>query len=37
MTKPFDVVGVGLNATDTMLLVPRFRPMAAKSPSTMRC
>ncbi len=26
----FDVVGVGLNATDTLLLVPRFPPYAGK-------
>jgi len=28
----FDVVGVGLNATDTMLIVPRFPPYAGKAP-----
>ena len=28
----FDVVGVGLNATDTMLLVPRFPAYAGKEP-----
>ena len=32
MTKPFDVVGVGLNATDTMLLVPRFPAYGGKVP-----
>jgi sugar/nucleoside kinase (ribokinase family) len=29
---PFDVVGVGLNATDTLILVPRFPPFAGKIP-----
>ncbi len=28
--KPFDVVGVGLNATDTLLLVPQFPPYGGK-------
>jgi sulfofructose kinase len=28
----FDVVGVGLNATDTLLIVPRFPPYAGKAP-----
>ncbi len=28
----FDVVGVGLNATDTMLIVPRFPSYAGKAP-----
>ena len=28
----FDVVGVGLNATDTLLLVPHFPPYAGKAP-----
>ena len=28
----FDVVGVGLNATDTLVLVPRFPPYAGKAP-----
>jgi len=28
----FDVVGVGLNATDTVLIVPRFPPYAGKAP-----
>ena len=32
MTKDFDVVGVGLNATDTMLLVPRFPAYGGKVP-----
>ena len=32
LTMPdFDVVGVGLNATDTMLIVPRFPPYAGKA------
>ena len=30
----FDVVGVGLNATDTMLLVPHFPAYAGKAPFT---
>ncbi len=30
--KLFDVVGVGLNATDTLLLVPRFPAYAGKEP-----
>jgi sulfofructose kinase len=30
----FDVVGVGLNATDTLLLVPRFPAYAGKEPFT---
>ena len=34
MTKPFDVVGVGLNATDTMLLVPHFPAYGGKVPFT---
>src|SRR5271165_3827412 len=29
---PFDVVGVGLNATDTLLVVPRFPAYAGKVP-----
>jgi sugar/nucleoside kinase (ribokinase family) len=29
---PFDVVGVGLNATDTLLLVPHFPPYGGKVP-----
>ena len=28
----FDVVGVGLNATDTLLLVPHFPAYAGKAP-----
>jgi sugar/nucleoside kinase (ribokinase family) len=32
MKKTFDVVGVGLNATDTMLLVPRFPAYGGKVP-----
>lgn len=32
MDKPFDVVGVGLNATDTLLLVPHFPEYAGKVP-----
>ncbi len=32
MTKTLDVVGVGLNATDTMLLVPRFPAYGGKVP-----
>jgi len=34
MAKPFDVVGVGLNATDTLLLVPHFPEYAGKAPFT---
>ncbi len=34
MAKPFDVVGVGLNATDTVLLVPHFPEYAGKAPFT---
>src|SRR5712671_7729870 len=30
--KSFDVVGVGLNATDTLLLVPHFPAYAGKVP-----
>src|SRR6202162_2700014 len=30
----FDVVGVGLNATDTILLVPHFPAYAGKAPYT---
>src|SRR5581483_2835068 len=29
---PFDVVGVGLNATDTLLIVPHFPAYAGKVP-----
>ena len=34
MTTParFDVVGVGLNATDTLLMVPHFPAYAGKAP-----
>ncbi len=32
--KKFDVVGVGLNATDTLLLVPHFPDYAGKAPFT---
>ncbi len=32
MTPRFDVVGVGLNATDTLLVVPRFPAFAGKVP-----
>lgn len=32
MTARFDVVGVGLNATDTMLVVPHFPPYGGKVP-----
>jgi sulfofructose kinase len=31
---PFDVVGVGLNATDTLIVVPRFPAYAGKAPFT---
>jgi sulfofructose kinase len=30
----FDVVGIGLNATDTLLIVPHFPPYAGKGPFT---
>ncbi len=30
MSLPFDVVGIGLNATDTLILVPEFPPYAGK-------
>ena len=29
---PFDIVGLGLNATDTLILVPRFPAYAGKAP-----
>ncbi len=29
---PFDVVGVGLNATDTLILLPHFPPYGGKAP-----
>ncbi|MCY4189227.1 MAG: carbohydrate kinase family protein, partial [Bryobacterales bacterium] len=32
MQKPFDVVGVGLNATDTLLVVPQFPAYGGKAP-----
>jgi sulfofructose kinase len=32
LTKTFDVVGVGLNATDTMLLIPHFPAYGGKAP-----
>ena len=32
--KDFDVVGVGLNATDTVLIVPRFPAYGGKAPFT---
>src|SRR5262249_30184208 len=32
--KKFDVVGVGLNATDTLLVVPHFPAYAGKAPFT---
>ncbi|MFN7920771.1 MAG: PfkB family carbohydrate kinase [Bryobacteraceae bacterium] len=32
MAAEFDVVGIGLNATDTVLLVPRFPAYAGKEP-----
>ncbi len=32
--KPFDVVGVGLNATDTVLVVPQFPACGGKAPFT---
>lgn len=32
MTAAFDVVGVGLNATDTLLLLPEYPPYAGKVP-----
>ncbi len=32
MTVPFDVVGVGLNATDTLLLLPEYPAYAGKVP-----
>jgi len=34
MPNGFDVVGVGLNATDTLLLVPHFPEYAGKAPFT---
>ena len=32
MSKTFDAVGVGLNATDTLLIVPRFPSYSGKEP-----
>ena len=32
MSRRFDVVGVGLNATDTVLLVSRFPGLGGKTP-----
>ncbi|HYZ85502.1 MAG TPA: PfkB family carbohydrate kinase [Bryobacteraceae bacterium] len=32
MTKRFDVLGIGLNATDTLILLPKFPPYAGKVP-----
>lgn len=32
MTKTFDAVGVGLNATDTLLVVPKFPSYSGKEP-----
>ena len=34
LDKLFDVVGVGLNATDTLILVDRFPAYAGKVPFT---
>lgn len=34
MSETFDVVGVGLNATDTLLLVPQFPAFGGKEPFT---
>jgi sulfofructose kinase len=34
MAKAFDVVGVGLNATDTLLVVPHFPEYGGKAPFT---
>src|SRR3954469_25111963 len=34
VTPTFDVVGVGLNATDTLLLLPKFPADAGKVPFT---
>ena len=34
MNLAFDVVGVGLNATDTLIMVPRFPAYAGKAPFT---
>ena len=32
MPKQFDVVGVGLNATDSLLIVPQFPAYGGKAP-----
>lgn len=32
MTAAFDVLGIGLNATDTLILLPEFPPFAGKIP-----
>lgn len=32
MTQSFDVLGIGLNATDTLLILPEFPPYAGKVP-----
>lgn len=34
MTQSFDVLGIGLNATDTLLIMPEFPPYAGKVPFT---
>lgn len=34
MASTFDVLGIGLNATDTLLLLPEFPPYAGKIPFT---
>jgi sulfofructose kinase len=34
VSAPFDLVGVGLNATDTLLVVPKFPPYGGKAPFT---
>lgn len=34
MSLPFDVLGIGLNATDTLIIVPEFPPYAGKIPFT---
>lgn len=34
MTQSFDVLGIGLNATDTLLILPEFPPYAGKVPFT---
>jgi sulfofructose kinase len=32
LNQPFDVLGIGLNATDTLLILPEFPPYAGKVP-----